>query len=122
MTTLIDELKSIVGTGGWKSSPADLEPHLNEWRGQVVGKSPLLVMPRSTAEVAKVIRACASTGTAIVPQGGNTGLCAGAIPDLSGEQILLSLTRMNRIRDIDPVNFSMAVEAGCVLALSLIHI
>ncbi len=116
MTTLIDELKSIVGTGGWKSSPADLEPHLNEWRGQVVGKSPLLVMPRSTEEVAKVIRACASTGTAIVPQGGNTGLCAGAVPDSSGEQILLSLTRMNRIRDIDSVNFSMEVEAGCVLA------
>ncbi len=116
MTTLIDELKSIVGAGGWKSGPADLEPHLTEWRGQVVGKSPLLVMPRSTEEVAKVVSTCASSGTAIVPQGGNTGLCGGAVPDSSGEQILLSLTRMNRIRDIDPVNFSMEVEAGCILA------
>ena len=116
MTTLIEELKSIVGTGGWKTEPAELQPHLTEWRGEVVGKTQILVAPRTTEEVCQVVRACASAGTAIVPQGGNTGLCAGAVPDESGDQVLLSLARMNRIRDIDPFNFSMEVEAGCVLA------
>ena len=116
MTTLIEQLKSIVGTGGWKTDPTELRPHLTEWRGEVVGNSPILVAPRTTEEVCQVVRACASAGTAIVPQGGNTGLCAGAVPDESGEQVLLSLARMNRIRDVDPVNFSMEVEAGCVLA------
>lgn len=116
MTTLVEKLKSIVGAGGWKTDSAELAPHLTEWRGEVVGRTPLLVAPQTTEEVCQVVRACASAGTAIVPQGGNTGLCAGAVPDESGEQVLLSLARMNRIRDVDPLNFSMEVEAGCVLA------
>jgi FAD/FMN-containing dehydrogenase len=116
MTTLVEQLKSIVGTGGWKTDPAELQPHLTEWRGEVVGKTPLLVAPQTTEEVCQVVRACAAAGTAIVPQGGNTGLCAGAVPDETGDQVLLSLARMNRIRDVDPLNFSMEVEAGCVLA------
>ena len=115
MTTLIDQLKSIVGAGAWKTDPAELRPHLTEWRDEVVGKAQILVAPRTTEQVCQVVRACASAGTAIVPQGGNTGLCAGAVPDESGDQVLLSLARMNRIRDVDPLNFSMEVEAGCVL-------
>jgi FAD/FMN-containing dehydrogenase len=67
-------------------------------------------------EVSRIVRACGDAGVAIVPQGGNTGMCAGAVPDESGEQVLLSLERMNRIRDVDAFNFSMEVEAGCVLA------
>ncbi|MGB5626340.1 MAG: FAD-binding oxidoreductase [Woeseiaceae bacterium] len=116
MTTLVEQLKSIVGTGGWKTDPAELRPYLTEWRGEVVGKTLLLVAPQTTEEVCQVVRACAAAGTAIVPQGGNTGLCAGAVPDETGDQVLLSLARMNRIRDVDPFNFSMEVEAGCVLA------
>ncbi len=116
MTALIDQLKGIVGPGAWTTDPTELQPHLTEWRGLVFGKTPILVAPKSTGEVSDVVRACAAAGVAIVPQGGNTGLCAGAVPDDSGEQVLMSMTRLNRIRNVDPFNFSMAVEAGCVLA------
>jgi FAD/FMN-containing dehydrogenase len=116
MTALIDQLKAIVGPGGWKTDPAELQANLTEWRGVVFGKTPILVAPRSTDEVSRVVRACASAGVSIVPQGGNTGMCAGAVPDESGDQVLLSMQRMNRIRDVDAFNFSMEVEAGCVLA------
>lgn len=116
MTALIDQLKAIVGPGAWKTDPTELQPHLTEWRGLVFGKTPILVAPKSTDEVSEVVRACAAAGVAIVPQGGNTGLCAGAVPDDSGEQVLMSMARLNRIRDVDPFNFSMAAEAGCVLA------
>ncbi len=113
---LLERLKAIVGPSGWTIDPVELEPHLTEWRGVYRGKTPLMVAPQSTAEVAEVVRACAAAGTAVVPQGGNTGLCGGAIPDDSGTQILLSLARLNRIRAIAPNDFSIVVEAGCVLA------
>ncbi len=112
----IDELKSIVGASGWKSDPDELAPHVNEWRGQYVGRTPILIAPASTGEVAAVVQCCAGGGIGIVPQGGNTGMCGGAIPDDSNTQIILSLSRMNRIREIDAHNFSMEVEAGCILA------
>ena len=116
MTTLTDRLKAIVGAGGWKTDQDDLLPHLTEWRGLVVGKAPIMVSPKCTEEVSEVVHACSEAGAAIVPQGGNTGLCAGAVPDESGEQVLLSLERMNNIRNVDAFNFSMEVEAGCILA------
>jgi FAD/FMN-containing dehydrogenase len=75
-----------------------------------------MVAPQTTAEVAAVVRACAAAGTTIVPQGGNTGLCGGAIPDDSGTQVLLSLSRLNRIRSINADDFSLVAEAGCILA------
>ena len=112
---LLDDLKTIVGPRGWTSDERDLEPHLTEWRGAVRGRTPIMVSPSTTAQVAEVVRACVAAGTAIVPQGGNTGMCAGAVPDASGEQVLLSLSRLNRIRAIDPDDFSIVVEAGCVL-------
>ena len=113
---LIDELKSIVGPGGWTTDPHELQPHLTEWRELVVGKALIMVSPASTAEVAEVVRACAGAGVAIVPQGGNTGLCGGAIPDETGEQVLLNLARLKRIRRVDPADFSMTVDAGVLLA------
>ncbi|NNF41287.1 MAG: FAD-binding oxidoreductase [Woeseiaceae bacterium] len=113
---LLEQLQSIVGPAGWKAEPRELEPFLVEWRGDFKGKTPLLVLPRTTAEVAAIVRACAAAGVGIVPQGGNTGLCAGSIPDDSGTQVLLSLGRMNRIRALDPLDYSMVVEAGCILA------
>lgn len=113
---LLDELRNIVGEKGWISDSAALEPYLTEWRDTYRGKTALMVMPSSTEEVAEVVRACAAANVAIVPQGGNTGLCGGAIPDTSGEQVLLALSRMNRIRSVSPADFSMVVEAGCVLA------
>ena len=91
---LVDKLKNIVGSNGWTNEPSDLEPHLTEWRDIWRGKTLLMVSPESTEMIADVVRVCAQSGTAIVPQGGNTGLCGGAIPDESGDQVLLSLSRM----------------------------
>tara|TARA_R110002096_G_scaffold124002_4_gene268113 strand:- start:171 stop:1541 length:1371 start_codon:yes stop_codon:yes gene_type:complete len=113
---LLDTLKTIVGPKGWTTDAADMAPRLVDWRKSVRGRSPIIVSPANVDEVAAVVRACASEKIGIVPQGGNTGMCAGAIPDESGEQVVLSLARMNTIRHIDAENFSMEVEAGCILA------
>ena len=112
---LLDQIRNIVGPKGWSTDADVLKAHCAEWRGIVHGLTPMVVSPASTEEVSLVVRACADAGVAIVPQGGNTSLCAGAIPDDSGKQIILSLARMNQIRSIDAPNFSMEVEAGCIL-------
>ncbi len=93
----------------------DLSAHETDWRKRWRGKALAVVRPRTTDEVAAVVRACASHGASIVPQGGNTGLVGAGVPDASGTQVLLSLTRMNRIRALDPANLTLTVEAGCVL-------
>ena len=113
---LIEQLQAIVGDRGWTTDAAELEPHLTEWRDVLRGATPIMVSPASAAEVAQVVSACNEAGVGVVPQGGNTGLCGGAIPDASGEQVLLSLSRMNAIRAVDPENFSIEVDAGCILA------
>ena len=113
---LVDQLKSIVGSTGWTTDADELQPHLTEWRDQYQGETLIMVSPDNTADVSAIIRACAASNTAVVPQGGNTGLCGGAIPDSSGQQVLLSLSRMNTIRSISATDFSMIVEAGCILA------
>ena len=113
---LIERLKSIVGSKGWTQDASELEPHLTDWRNAVRGQTPIMLSPASTEEVSKLVRACADAAVAIVPQGGNTGMCAGAIPDASGKQVILNLARMNNIRTVDPLDFSMVVDAGCVLA------
>jgi len=113
---IVDQLKKIVGPAGWTDNASDLEPHLTEWRDIWHGKTLLMVSPESTEMVADVVRVCAKSGTAIVPQGGNTGLCGGAIPDESGQQVLLSLSRMHRIRAVSVRDYSLTAEAGCTLA------
>jgi len=120
MGTLIDQIRSIVGPAGLLTAPEDFPSYANDWRGRYSGRPLAVVKPASTAEVARVVAACAEARTAIVPQGGNTGLCGAATPDVSGSQIILALSRMNRIRGIDPLNNTMTVEAGCVL--SSLHI
>ncbi len=110
------ELRAIVGPAGYVSDPAALEPHLTEWRGTYRGRTPALLLPESTEQVAQIVRTCAREGTPIVAQGGNTGLSGGAIPDPSGTQIIVGLSRMSRIRAVDPEDFSMIAEAGCTLA------
>src|SRR5210317_230683 len=112
MMVLIERLQAIVGPGGWTSDPQELQPHLTEWRGVYEGRALIMVRPRTTDEVVAIVRACADSDTAIVPQGGNTGMCGGAVPDASGEQVILNLSRMNRIRSVDPENFSIEVDAG----------
>ena len=110
----LERIRAIVGPRGCMDDPADVAPYLREERGIWTGTTALMVRPGSTAEVAEIVRVCAETGTPLVPQGGNTGMMAGATPFERGE-VLLNLSRMNKIRAIDPLNYTMTVEAGCVL-------
>jgi FAD/FMN-containing dehydrogenase len=116
MTELIERLKTIVGPGGWVTDADELQPHVTEWRGVYEGRTPLLLRPSNTEDVCRIVQACADEGVAIVPQGGNTSMCGGSVPDASGNQVILSLARMKRVRDVDAANFSIEVEAGCILA------
>jgi len=125
MTQLIKQLKAIIGDAAVITDPQEAAPYATDWRKRYFGKPLAVVKPASTAEVAAVVKLCAATRTAIVPQGGNTSLCGGATPlaaeDASrfvpdGGQIVLKLSRMNRVRAVDPVNNTITVEAGCVLA------
>src|SRR6266850_1500816 len=116
MKALVERLREIVGSTGLITAPQEVAPYANDWRKRYVGKPAAVVKPASTAEVAEVVRACADSRTAIVPQGGNTGLCGAATPDASGSQIILNLSRMNRVREVDARNNTMIAEAGCVLA------
>jgi FAD/FMN-containing dehydrogenase len=111
----LDRIRSIVGPNGILTSPEDMAPYLAEWRGRFKGNSPAVVRPANTEEVAAVVRICAEAGIPIVPQGGNTGLVGGSIPYEEGREIVLSLSRLNRIRNIDPLNYTMTVDAGVVL-------
>ena len=94
----------------------DLSAWENDWRKRHRGRALAVVRPANTAEVAAVVRACAAAQVSIVPQGGNTGLVVGAAPDTSGTQVVLSLQRLNRIRQLDPANLTLTAEAGCILA------
>ncbi len=96
-------------------SEGDLSAYELDWRKRFHGHARAVVRPANTAEVAAVLRACAAHGASVVAQGGNTGLVGGGVPDASGTQLLLSLTRMHRVRGIDAANLTMTVEAGCVL-------
>jgi FAD/FMN-containing dehydrogenase len=110
----IARLKGAVGPKGFSEDPGEIAPHLVEWRDRYRGNSPLLLKPQTTADVAAILSICNESRTPLVPQGGNTGLVGGQIP-LAGE-ILLSLTRLNRIRAIDAVEMTAIAEAGVVLA------
>ncbi|MFQ5534915.1 MAG: FAD-binding oxidoreductase [Sphingomonadales bacterium] len=113
---VINRIKDAVGPRGWVSEPEAMAPYLTEPRGLYRGDAAMVVRPADTDEVATVVRLCAEAGLPIVPQGGNTSLCGGSAPRAGGGEILLSLSRMNRIRGLDRFNFSMIAEAGCVLA------
>ncbi len=111
----IERLKSAVGPAGVVDDPAAMAPYLTDWRGLYHGRAGLVLRPAATAEVAAVMRACAEAGVGVVPQGGNTGMVGGSVPGAGGASVVLSLSRMNRIREVDPLNFTMTAEAGCVL-------
>ena len=111
---VVSRLKAVLGPDGWSQDPARLGPKLVEWRDRWSGTTPLLVLPRSTEEVASIIGVCAETGTPVTPQGGNTGLVAGQIPQ--GE-ILLSLERLRAIREVEPTDDVIVAEAGVPLAV-----
>ena len=101
--------------GNMLTDAADMAPFLTDWRKVWTGTALAVVIPDSVEDVAKVVRWCAAHDVAIVPQGGNTGQSGGSVPRASGQNIVLSLNRLNRIRAIDPANNSMTVDAGCIL-------
>ncbi len=115
-TAVLDRITKVVGSQGLITDPRDLEPYTVDWRGYYRGATPAVVRPASSAEVASVVGICAETRTAIVPQGGNTGMCGASVPHAEGGEIVLSLARMNRILEVDALNNTISVEAGCILA------
>ena len=114
--SLLPRLAGIVGEAHVHSAAPDVEPFVSDWRGRYRGRALAVVLPASTDEVSAVVQACAETGTPIVPQGGNTGLCGGAVPDESGGEVVVALRRMNRVRAVDVANATITVEAGVPLA------
>jgi FAD/FMN-containing dehydrogenase len=113
-TEIVARLKAAAGARGFSEDPAEIAPHLEEWRSKYKGHSPLLLKPATTREVAAILAICNEFGTPIVPQGGNTGLVGAQIP-FNGE-VLLSLARMNKVRGLDAPAHTLTVEAGAVLA------
>jgi len=109
-------LAAVVGARHVLTGENDTAPFLTDWRRQFSGPALCVVRPGATAEVAEVVRRCAAAGVAIVPQGGNTGLCGGSVPTGARAEVVLSLARMNRIRELDALNDTVTAEAGCVLA------
>jgi FAD/FMN-containing dehydrogenase len=114
--TLQHLLGEIVGAGNVLTAPEDTKPYFTDWRRQYAARAECVVRPASTAEVAAVMALCAREDVAVVPQGGNTGLVGGSVPTGARREVVLSLSRMNRIRALDALNDTATVEAGCVLA------
>jgi FAD/FMN-containing dehydrogenase len=114
MNALLDELRNTVGAANVLTD-GDLSAWEQDWRKRWHGKALAVVRPGSSQEVAQVVKACAACGISIVAQGGNTGMVVGAVPDDSGRQVVLSLRRLDAIREIYQANLTMTVEAGCIL-------
>ncbi len=114
--SVLDRLKAITGPDGWIDDPREMAAFVTDQRGNYRGTTPLVLRPSTKQQVSEIVTVCAETGTALVPQGGNTGLCGGAIPHDTGREIVVSLARLNRILDIDSGNNTITVEAGCILA------
>ena len=116
-TNALNSIRDLVGPKGWIETMAKMEPYLREWRGLYQGTAAAVVSPASTDEVAQILKICNKAHLGVVPQGGNTGLVGGGVPDFpTGNGIVLSTQRLNVIRNIDPLNQTMIVEAGVILA------
>jgi FAD/FMN-containing dehydrogenase len=113
---LLDRLKAAAGPSGWIDDAVAIDPYVTDQRSLYRGKTPLVLLPRSVDAVAKIVEICHDTTTPLVPQGGNTSLVGGSVPFEEGGEILLSLSKLNQIRSISAANYSMSVDAGCVLA------
>lgn len=115
MTDFLDRCRDTIGASNVLTSDADMAGYLTDWRRRFTGKALAVVRPANTEEVAAVVRLCNQFRVPVVPQGGNTGLVLGSVPDTSGTAIVISLTRLNRIRAVDTINNTMTVDAGCIL-------
>ncbi|MFT4266587.1 MAG: FAD-binding oxidoreductase [Xenophilus sp.] len=114
---IVEALVDLLGTTAVLQTEADTEAFTEDWRGRYRGRAACVVLPSSVEQVSAVVRLCAGHGVAVLPQGGNTSLCGGAVPDEAQRlPVIVSLGRMRKVRSIDPANNSMVVEAGCVLA------
>ena len=113
---VLERLRTALGPAGYIDSPEGVAKYLTDFRALYHGATPLVACPHETAAVATVLGICNEAGLGVVPCGGNTGYCGGATPSVRGDEIVLSLHRMNRIRAVDAVDFSLVAEAGCVLA------
>ncbi len=112
---LLDRFEAIVGPAHAVRLPAEIAPYVHELRGLYPGRSPLVLRPGSVDEVSRILALATDTGTPVVPQGGNTGLVGGQVPHGSGREIVVSLSRLNRVREVDPLSNTVTVEAGVVL-------
>jgi FAD/FMN-containing dehydrogenase len=110
--TLVD----IVGPDGILTDAADIAPYLTDHRKLYQGRALAVIVPRSVEQISRLLRFCNENRIGVVPHGGNTGYCGGATPDESGNQVVVSMRRMNRIRGVDALNYSLVAEAGCILA------
>src|SRR5271165_1665026 len=115
MDAILGQLRAIVGPSGLLTGAADTAPFATDWRHLYEGRTPAVVRPASTAQLAAVMRLCNDRGIAVVPQGGNTSMVAGATPDADNSQLIVSTARMNHVRAIDPVDLTMTIEAGVTL-------
>ena len=117
MTTLARQtLVDIVGPDGILTDAADIAPYLTDHRKLYQGRALAVIVPRSVEQISRLLRFCNENRIGVVPHGGNTGYCGGATPDESGKQVVVSMRRMNRIRGVDALNYSLVAEAGCILA------
>ena len=114
---ILERLKDALGPGGYLDEPVDMDRYAIDARELYHGNTPIVLRPITTGEVAAVVRICADADIQITPQGGNTGYCGGATPDETGDQVVLSLSRMNQIRQVDALNYTLTAEAGCVLTM-----
>jgi len=117
-TDLQQRLTGLLGPSAVITEGPDLEPYAVDWRKLFPGRPACVVRPSSTEQVAQIVKLCHEARVAIVPQGGNTGLAGGAVPDASGSQVVLSLNRMAAIRNVDPVSLTIEAEAGCILKVA----
>jgi FAD/FMN-containing dehydrogenase len=108
--------KAAVGPGGFIADAADMLPYVEDWRGRYAGVTPLVLRPETTEQVAAIVRIAAAHRVALVPQGGNTGLVGGGVPDMSGGMVMVNLQRMNRIRTMAADDFTVVTEAGVILS------
>lgn len=115
ITSAIAAIKQVLGNKGWLEDDADTLKYRTDWRGGTVGEALLVARPDSTDQVSAVVRHCHEAGIAITAQGGNTGLVLGSIPTEAVPTVIVSLDRMTRVRSLDPDNFAMVAEAGCII-------
>ncbi len=115
-TAVISRLGETVGPQGIFTEPAELEPYIHDWRGIYHGNAAAVVRPANAEQVSAIVKICAETKTPLVPQGGNTGMCGATVPDAKVNPVVIAMGRLNRIRNVDALNNTMTVEAGCVLA------